>query len=136
MGTWSHEPFGNDTACDWAYGLEGQSDFSLVAETIQTVLDSGTDYLCADVVCEAIAAIEVLAKACGRGTQLDAYTEPVDAWLKSIPEKPSQVLLAKGSAALTQILGSNSELRDLWEINDDFEKWEASIKALQLAIRT
>jgi hypothetical protein len=28
MGAWSHEPFGNDDANDWAYDLEQVSDLS------------------------------------------------------------------------------------------------------------
>ena len=35
MGTWSHEPFGNDSACDWAYGLEGKQDYAIVAQAIR-----------------------------------------------------------------------------------------------------
>ena len=30
MGAWSHEPFGNYTANDWADQLEESSDFSIV----------------------------------------------------------------------------------------------------------
>ena len=134
MGAWSHEPFGNDTACDWAYGLEEQRDFSLIAQSIQSVLDNGTDYLDSDLASEAIAAVEVLAKALGRGTQTDAYTDGVDAWLKSISAKPSSDLLSKAKTALTRILGPDSELRELWAESDDFESWESSIKALQSAV--
>ncbi len=77
MGTWSHEPFGNDSANDWAYDLEDQSDLSLVVGAIQAVLDNGDDYLDSDLAVEAVAAAEVLAKMLGRGTQSDAYTEKV-----------------------------------------------------------
>ena len=134
MGAWSHEPFGNDTACDWAYGLDEQRDFSLVAKAIQAVLDHGSDYLESDLASEAVAATEVLAKALGRGTQTDSYTEEVDAWVKSIGTKPSQDLLSKANGALTRILGRDSELRQLWEESDDFGSWESSIKALQSAV--
>ena len=134
MGTWSHEPFGNDTANDWAYDLEGQKDFSLVAKTIQGVLDNGADYLDSDLAVEAVAAAEVLAKALGRGTQADAYTQKVDAWLKSVPARPSPELLSAAQAALTRILGPDSELRELWEDSDDFGNWESSIRALRSAI--
>lgn len=134
MGTWSHEPFGNDSANDWAYELESQKDFSLVARAIQTVLDAGADYLDSDAAVEAVAATEVLAKALGRGTQTDAYTEKVDAWLKSLAVKPTADLLSKAQAALTRIMGPDSELRELWEESDDFESWESSIKALQSAV--
>ncbi|GAB3355676.1 DUF4259 domain-containing protein [Lysobacter tyrosinilyticus] len=134
MGTWSHEPFGNDTANDWVYGLEERSDFSLVAEAIQNVLDNGTEYLDSDLAVEAVAAIEVLAKALGRGTQADVYTEKVDAWLNSVSIAPSPDLLSKAQATLARIMGPDSELRELWEESDDFESWESSIKTLQSAI--
>lgn len=134
MGTWSHEPFGNDTASDWAYDLEEQEDFSLVAQAIQSVLDNGADYLDADLAMEAIAAAEVLAKALGRGTQTDAYTEKVDAWLASIKAKPSADLLSKAQIALTRIMGPDSELKELWEESDDFEDWVSSVKTLQSAV--
>ncbi|MGN6740633.1 DUF4259 domain-containing protein [Dyella sp.] len=134
MGAWSHEPFGNDTACDWAYGLDEQRDFSLVAKAIQAVLDNGPDYLDSDLASEAIAAAEVLAKALGRGTQADSYTEEVDAWVRSIGSKPSQDLLSKANGALARIMGPDSELRELWEESDDFGSWESSIKALQSAV--
>ena len=134
MGAWSHEPFCNDTACDWAYDLEGQRDFSLVATAIQNVLDNGNEYLDSDVACEAIAAAEVLAKALGRGTQSDAYTEEVDAWLRSLSVKPSADLLSKAHAALARIMAPDSELKELWEESDSFATWESSIKALQTAV--
>jgi hypothetical protein len=30
MGAWSHEPFGNDDAGDWAYGLDESRDLGLI----------------------------------------------------------------------------------------------------------
>lgn len=134
MGAWSHEPFGNDTANDWAYGLEVKKDFSLVQKALQNVLDSGTEYLDSDAAMEAVAAAEVLAKTLGRGTQSDVYTEKVDAWLKMLSIQPSTELLAMAHRALTRILGVDSELRELWEESDDFEVWETSIQALQRAV--
>lgn len=134
MGTWSHEPFGNDSANDWACGLEGLDDFSLVVEAIQNVLATGDDYLDVDLAVEAIAAAEVLAKAIGRGTQSDAYTEKVDAWLAAITAKPAPGLLTAAYHALARILEPDSELRELWEESDDFASWESSVKALQNAL--
>lgn len=134
MGAWSHEPFGNDSANDWAYGLEGLNDFSLVVEAIQNVLATGDDYLDADLAVEAIAAAEVLAKTIGRGTQSDTYTKKVDAWLASISAKPAPGLLTAAQHALTRILEADSELRELWEESDDFASWESSVKALQTAL--
>jgi hypothetical protein len=134
MGTWSHESFGNDTACDWAYGLVETRDFSLVARAIQEVLENGPDYLDFDLAAEAVAATEVLAKVRGRGTQADAYTEKVDHWLKSVPAAPAPELFVKAGQALHRILGEDSELRELWEESEDFESWQASMHALQAAL--
>jgi hypothetical protein len=136
MGTWSHEPFGNDTASDWAYDLVKQKDLSLVEKAIQNVLDNGTDYLDFDSAVEAVAAVEVLARALGRGTQTDASTDEVDAWLKSVAAVPSPDLLSKARDALARILAQDSELRELWAESDEFEDWESSIMALQSAVGT
>jgi len=134
MGAWSHEPFGNDTANDWAYGLDDVKDFSLVASAIKSVLDNGDEYLDSDLATEAIAAAEVLAKALGRGTQSDAYTEKVDVWLKKVSAKPSPKLLSDAGIALARILGEDSELNELWEESDEFTEWKSSVAALQSAL--
>ncbi len=135
MGAWSHEPFGNDTACDWAYELEGQRDFSHTARTIQSVLDNGAGYLEVSPATEAVAAAEVLARSLGRGTQHDTYTEDVDAWLATVDAKPSSELLRLADQALSRILGPDSELRELWEESQEFDAWKASVETLQAALR-
>jgi hypothetical protein len=40
MGAWSHEPFGNDTANDWADELEESSDFSIVEKAFNQIIES------------------------------------------------------------------------------------------------
>ena len=135
MGTWSHEPFGNDSANDWAYNLEECKDFSLVTAVLKRAAES-EEYLDADEAVEAVAAAEVLAKALGRGTQSDAYTEKVAAWLASVPAKPSPELLQLAQRALARVLAPESELRELWEESEHFAEWEASIVALQAATAT
>ena len=134
MGTWSHEPFGNDTAIDWAYELQDTQDFLLVEQAIQRVLDCGPEYLDADLAVEAVAAAEIIAKALGRGTQSDAYTEDVDAWIKSISPVPTLTLRSNAHQALSRILGSDSELKELWEESEDPESWESSVRRLQSAM--
>ena len=134
MGTWSHEPFGNDTAIDWAYELQDTHDFLLVEQAIQRVLDCGPEYLDADLAVEAVAAAEVIAKALRRGTQSDAYTEEVDAWLKSISAVPTLALRSKAHQALSRVLGPDSELKELWEESGELESWESSVQLLQSAI--
>ncbi|MCG7921512.1 MAG: DUF4259 domain-containing protein [Candidatus Thiodiazotropha lotti] len=132
MGAWSHEPFGNDDANDWAYGLEGFVDLSLIEKTLDRALEA-EKYLEAPKALEAVAAVEVLAKLLGKGTQTDTYTEKVDEWCKSISAQPSAAILTKANRALERILGENSELRELWE-KDDAQEWHSSITGLQRAI--
>lgn len=136
MGAWSCEPFGNDSACDWAYDLAERRDFSLVEDAIRAVLDSGDDDLDGDLAVEAIAAAEVLAKALGRGTQTDAYTERVDEWLRTVSAKPSAALIADARRALDRILGPQSELNELWEESEDHAEWIAAVRAQQAALAT
>lgn len=131
MGTWSHESFGNDTACDWAYELEGITDLSVIESTIDRVLESKDEYLEAPDAEEAIAAIEVIAKLLGNGTQSDSYTERADAWVKENNLRPSAELIQKAKNALSKILSENSELAELWE---ESEEWKSKISKLLAAI--
>lgn len=134
MGTWSHEPFGNDTANDWAYELEDSSDLSHVERTLDKVLAVGDEYLEAPEAEEAIAAVEVLAKILGKGTQADAYTEKIDEWVRGVEAKPSPALRAKARRVLQRIVSTNSELAELWDEGEDAEQWRNSIQQLVSAV--
>ena len=132
MGTWSHEPFGNDGAADWAYELEGAKDLSPGEAALDTVLDNDGYVEASEAVC-AVAAVEVIAKLLGHGTQSDAYTETVDRWVAQLRVMPSRALLTKARRALERILGEESELKELWH-EGDAEEWEASLEALKTII--
>lgn len=134
MGTWSHESFGNDTANDWAYELEDATDFSVIEAALQVALDEGDEYLDADLAMEAIAAVEVIAKRLGKGTQSDVYTEKVDEWLETISEQPSDVLLSLAKRVLERIVADDSELKELWLESDEYELWLGSIQQLKDAL--
>ena len=134
MGTWSHESFGNDTANDWAYELEDATDFSVIETALQVALDEGDEYLDADLAMEAIAAVEVIAKCLGKGTQSDVYTEKVDQWLETISEQPSDDLLSLAKRVLERIVADDSELKELWLESDEYELWLGSIQQLKDAL--
>ena len=134
MGTWSHESFGNDTANDWAYELEDATDFSVIEAALQVVLDEGDEYLDADLAMEAIAAIEVIAKRLGKGTQSDVYTEKVDQWLETISEQPSDDVLSLAKRVLERIVADDSELKELWLESDEYELWLGNIQQLKDAL--
>lgn len=134
MGTWSHESFGNDTANDWAYELEDATDFSVIEAALQVALDEGDEYLDADLVMEAIAAVEVIAKRLGKGTQSDVYTEKVDQWLETISEQPSDDVLSLAKRVLERIVADDSELKELWLESDEYELWLGNIQQLKDAL--
>ena len=136
MGTWSHEPFGNDTANDWAYELEDTTDFSVIDATLQTALDEGQEDLDADLAMEAIAAIEVLAKSLGHGTQTDVYTDKVDEWVDRISLKPSADLSQKAAQALALVASDHSELKELWQESEEYELWANNLQQLNTILHS
>ena len=136
MGTWSHEPFGNDTANVWAYELDDTTDFSVIDATLQTALDEGQENLDADLAMEAIAAIEVLAKSLGHGTQTDVYTDKVDEWVDRISLKPSADLLQKAEQVLALVASDHSELKELWQESEEYELWANNLQQLNTILHS
>ncbi|MDP5138256.1 DUF4259 domain-containing protein [Rheinheimera baltica] len=119
MGAWSAEPFGNDTACDWASELEESKGLSAVNNALQAVL-ACDDYIDTDIGEEALAAVEVIAKLLGKGTQNDAYTEDVDAWVAAQTEQPDASVIANAKQVIKRLSSDESELMELWEDDADF----------------
>jgi hypothetical protein len=131
MGAWGERAFDNDTANDWAYGLDDVDDHSLVESAFDGLEEVGNDYLDQDVACNALAACEVIARLRGNPGYKNAFTEKVDEWVAAHKLNPSTVLVARGRAAIDRILGEDSELRELWEESDGGEKWRASVEDLR-----
>ena len=135
MGAWGELAFDNDTANDWAYGLEEVNDLSLVESAFDELEEVGDDYLDQDVACNALAACEVIARLQGHPGYENAYTEKVDEWVAAHKIKPSATLIERASAAIDRILGDQSELRELWDEVDDGNKWRASVEDLRRRLR-
>ena len=131
MGAWSHESFGNDTACDWAADLQEGDDLAPVEAALDAVLDVGDDYLESPEACEAIAAAEVVARLQGHFGLRDAYSESLDEWVARVGIVPSPELASKARRALDRILSEPSELLELWEESDDAGEWRASVGELK-----
>lgn len=129
MGTWSLEPFGNDTACDWAYDLEESTDLSLIQQAFAKVLaaDKEEGYVDADDGQEALAALEVVFKLKDKGTQSDSYTEGVDHWVQQHPQPIPQTLIDLAQQALAVLSSEKSELTELWE---EEPLWQENLKVL------
>jgi len=115
---------------------EGPRDFSFVEETLRRAADQDPSDLDADAAVEAIAAAETIAKALGRGTRTDAYTERVDQWVAALTVRPDESLIATARQALERIVAPGSELRELWEESDEFEEWLGIVGRLRSALET
>ena len=135
MGTWSVDPFGNDDAVDWIYDLEKTEDLTFIAETIQKVLDFGSEYLEAPEAVEAIAAADTIARLKGNFYIKNAYTESLDDWIESHKLTPSQPLVESAILAMDRILTDPSELRELWQDSEDFDDWAREMEALKTRLR-
>lgn len=139
MGTWSYQPFGNDTALDWVAELIESKNLSVIQETLDNAIDGGADYLDAEIAEESLAAIEVLAKLKGKATQIDAYTEEVDLWVSEnfTKIKITAALSKKALEVLKLIQSENSELMKMWKDadNEDFSKWNNNLTELINALK-
>ena len=131
MGAWSADTFGNDDACDWAYGLENVNDLSLLESTLDTLLSHGTEYVEAPEASEALAAIEAIARLQGNWGERNAYTEPVDEWVEKTKLQPSAALTKKAHLVIERILAENSELKELWQESEEYEAWQAFVAELK-----
>jgi len=107
----------------------------VIEAALQVALDEGDEYLDADLAMEAIAAVEVIAKRLGKGTQSDVYTEKVDQWLETISEQPSDDLLSLAKRVLERIVADDSELKELWLESDEYELWLGNIQQLNDALQ-
>ena len=130
MGAWGVLAFDNDEANDWAYGFDEVSDLSLVDDAFHRIEASAGRYLEQGDAAEALAACEVVARLRGRSGYTNAYTEKVDRWVAEHPITPSPELIARGNAVIDRILGTDSELRELWEEAGDGE-WQAAVANLR-----
>jgi hypothetical protein len=131
VGTWGTGAFDDDAACDWAYGLEGQTSLTLVASAIDRVLAVGADDLELDDAVEGVAAAEVVARLLGRPGALNAYTATVDAWVARVGILPSAALAEKARRVVLRVRQAPSELLDVWSETSDLPAWLAAMADLE-----
>lgn len=132
MGAWSHEPFGNDTACDWAYELEESEGYAVIEDAFNQIIEMSTEeYIDADIGCVAHAAAEVLAKSFGRGVEEEDTPEAVEKWLEQNKNKTNPALIPKAIRALKLLTSESSELNELWQDSDYYTEWTSNIDELK-----
>jgi hypothetical protein len=126
MGTWGTGSFDSDQALDWVGDLTESGDVSKLTQTVEAVVDEEPDvYLDAGTCVEAIAAAEVVAALLGRPGDLP---EEVADWVSDHSSVDVGQLRQRCVVAIDIVLGDRSELRELWE---DDEQWKRAIADLR-----
>ena len=133
MGTWSGEPFGNDTAADFAWELDEQKRWGIVRQALREAIRSEAP-LDADTAVVAIAAAEVVAHGLGRPTQSDSYTESVESFVGRA-RRPSRWLVRDAQRAIAAATSEEGELAELWR-EEDAQEWRAANARLLEALST
>lgn len=133
MGAWSVEPFGNDVAADWAWELEGESEWGVIDDALADALEGGDD-IDHETAIIAVAAAEVVAHGLGHATQRDAYTEEVESFTARAG-RPTEDTVALAIAALSAACGSGSELAAEWADAGD-PGWGEAIEELRTALNS
>ena len=115
MGAWGSGSFENDTALDWAAGVQSLDDVRKPFERLKRDTDGfagpGELVVDADVACELLAAAECVAALLGRRGR--DFPDDLAERLAGAGE-PDNLLFHQARNAVLHVL-RNSELADLWE---------------------
>jgi len=131
MGAWDTDPFGNDTACDWAYSLEESENLELIEETLARIEAAGDEYIEAPDAEEAIAAADTLARLKGNFYIKNNYTEAADDWVAEQQHPVPQDLVDLAIHVVERVQNEPSELLELWEESGDFDAWKKNLDDLK-----
>ena len=123
MGTWGTGAFENDSVSDWAWELEKAEGLEILRSAL--VLPEG--YLEAPDGELVVAAAEIVAAALGAARPLP---DNVQQWLEDHRKLPFAELLPLARQGLERVLGSESELAELWEDGDDGSAWRSDVETL------
>ncbi len=134
MGAWSEDTFGNDSACDWIGTFLDDPGLPAVKSAIEAVLEAD-DYLDSDEACDCLAACEVIARLQGKWGLRNAYSEELDHWIEENPTVVPDDLKAAADSAIVRILGSDSELPELWDEGGRNVDWHNAIDDLRERIQ-
>jgi len=121
MGAWGEKAFENDSALDWIAELES-AGVDLLRDALLCVAETDNDdFVDVDDGSAVIAAAEIVAAALGRGR--DRLTSAARAWLDQNPEAIVLNDLELARRAVERVLGSGSELRELWDETGADNPW-------------
>jgi Domain of unknown function (DUF4259) len=126
MGAWGSGSFENDTALDWAAGVQSIDDVRAPFERLEAVGSGDVD---ADLACEVIAAAEAVAMLMGRKSS--DFPEDLQKRLANAGAPDNQ--LHHGARTAVMRVMRNSELAELWQegaVETGSNEWLASLTGL------
>ncbi|WP_034384431.1 DUF4259 domain-containing protein [Deinococcus sp. YIM 77859] len=132
MNVWGTGSFENEVGAAFAQEVVEDGAFAL-AEAFDVALDPDTDFLAAEEGHRVLAAAEILAAAL-TGEMAGITNAPLRTWLASVNPAELQPLRELARAAVTRVLGPDSELPDLWANREDAEAWQAEVERLLTAL--
>jgi len=127
MGTWGIKTFENDGASDWLWEFEESGDTSILLDALNP---EDTNYLEATDGEIILAAAEIIQAI--KNTPRAGIPENALNWINTHKTSDISPLVTKAIAMIDRVLAENSELRELWEENEDeYPKWQAYITELR-----
>jgi hypothetical protein len=130
MSAWGVGVFENDAACDYASKIIAANDFSAIEAAFENVLSVGAEYLEAPLAQEALVSADVVVRLCGHSGEKSSYTAKIDDWIRKTKKKPDGALIHRAALSVQRILGSSSELLELWQESTEYEIWRSNVAAL------
>jgi hypothetical protein len=132
VGTWGEGPFDDDNAADWVWELQEAADWRVIESALRGAADvPSSDYLEAPDGQIAWAAAAVVAAA----DDPSAVPLPDEAsqWLAAHRDSRPTELRPLAVRALQRVMGSESELAELWQEAGD-DGWRANIQRLSALV--
>lgn len=131
MSSWTLDAFDNPTARDWVPEVVTTSDFSLLEEALDLVVDSADGYLEKADAERAMVAMETIAAALSHPCTAFTDQPALVQWLARVHQDVDADLIRLARRALIRIVGEDSELREYWEDTDKFDAWLAEVYELR-----
>ena len=130
MGAWGHKTFENDDAFDFMADIEDSTDFSLIQETIERIIEEDA-YLEASDCSMALTAIEIVGAV--KKNDSTRFPEEYKGIIQNL-EKPSKTVIEQSILCIDKIL-EESELKELWKENEElFSEWLKNINELKVLL--
>ncbi len=126
MGAWGIDVFDNDEASDWLHELGTSGDIGLLSESLAS---AAAPYLEAPeaerLLCAAAAIAASLEKTAG------GEPEKLMEWAVASNKDEVRALVPEAIAGVSRVLADESELRELWQENEEeYPAWESQLKGL------